>query len=210
MAMENVNTVVNETIEAEVISDENGNVTADATQSAEPVENKNARMTVTTVEEANDVLAIAGGFGVKGSVSAEIVDNKPVVVVTLEDVSDEQLDKISRRCNIKQWSDAVTGAANKVSNFVSDTADFALNGAVVPAATSVYAAGAKIAGVGSKAVVRTAASVVNTTLVEATQAVLEIATDKTVNETVSTIKTVGKMIGNKLFGASGNTKFQRC
>ena len=71
MAMENVNTIVNETIEAEVISDENGNVTADATQSAEPVENKNARMTVTTVEEANDVLAIAGGFGVKGSVSAE-------------------------------------------------------------------------------------------------------------------------------------------
>ena len=33
MAMENVNTIVNETIEAAVISDENGNVTADATQS---------------------------------------------------------------------------------------------------------------------------------------------------------------------------------
>ena len=105
---------------------------------------------------------------------------------------------------------SVTGAANKVSNFVSDTADFALNGAVVPAATSIYTAGTKIAFVGGKAVARTAASVVNTTLVEATQAVLEIATDKTVNETISTVKTVGKMIGNKLFGASGNTKFQRC
>ena len=210
MAMENnVNTQNETTIEAEIIQDENGNVTADATQST-AVDNKNARITVNTVEEANDIIAIAGGFGVKGNISTGIVENKPVIIVTLENVSDIQLDKISRRCNIKQWSDAVTGAANKVSNFVSDTADFALNGAVVPAATSVYAAGAKIASVGSKAVVRTAASVVNTTLVEATQAVLEIATDKTVNETISTVKTVGKMIGNKLFGASGNTKFQRC
>ena len=205
----NVNTQNETTIEAEIIQDENGNVTADATQST-AVDNKNARITVNTVEEANDIIAIAGGFGVKGNISTGIVENKPVIIVTLENVSDIQLDKISRRCNIKQWSDAVTGAANKVSNFVSDTADFALNGAVVPAATSVYAAGAKIASVGSKAVVRTAASVVNTTLVEATQAVLEIATDKTVNETISTVKTVGKMIGNKLFGASGNTKFQRC
>lgn len=210
MAMENnVNTQNETTIEAEIIQDENGNVTADATQST-AVDNKNARITVNTVEEANDIIAIAGGFGVKGNISTGIVENKPVIIVTLENVSDIQLDKISRRCNIKQWSDAVTGAANKVSSFVSDTADFALNGAVVPAATSVYAAGAKIAGVGSKAIVRTAASVVNTTLLEATQAVLEIATDKTVNDTVSTVKTVGKMIGNKLFGASGSTKFQRC
>ena len=62
---------------------------------------------------------------------------KDVFVVTLNDVTDEQIGLLERKTKITCWSATASAVANSVTTALTQVGDYALNGALAPTAVAV-------------------------------------------------------------------------
>lgn len=181
----------NEVLEAEVLT---GDILNDA------------QVEVDSIQSAQQLRNIAAQTGCQSSMN---VDQTGKIVVTVHNASDEQLNKISRKANIKAWSNGIVSVMDTVSHFCVDVGDFAVNGAMVPAVQSTVKAGAEVAKVGIEAVAVVGAS----TIASVGKAGIALYDSLSNNEALADCKNTWSQIGtnlkNKLLGVSGTGNFKR-
>lgn len=133
----------------------------------------------------------------------QLVDNGKSVV--LVNVTARDVNIIQRKCNIYLWADRTKAVANTVTDFATDIADYALNGALAPTAGAVINAGLTTGRVVATAGLTVAAATVATTVRNGRTMVKELKNNKEVKDAWAEVKGLGSDIGAALFGGSSSS-----
>lgn len=176
------------------------------------VESSAVAVDCNTRKEANDIVDIADSMGLDTEIKKTTAANGGCIfTVVVVEATDRQLDTLARKCNIRQWSSNVIGAANKVTNFMTDVADFALNGALAPSAVAVTRAAGRTAAVAGRAGIVIAAGVATTVIQNGREVYKELSHDPTIQECGLELKGLWGDVSGKLFGSTGSSssKFRR-
>lgn len=176
------------------------------------IESNGAAVDCSSRKEANDIAEIADTMGLETKILKENKkDGNTTFTVTVISATDRELDVLARKCNIRQWSSNVIGAANKVTNFMTDVADFALNGALAPSAVAVTRAAGRTVAVAGRAGAVIAAGVATTVIQNGREVYKELSNDPTIKECGSELKGLWSDVSGKLFGSTGTSagKFRR-
>lgn len=120
--------------------------------------------------------------------------------MTLAGVEDKDLALLQRKVNIKSWSSKTIAVANAVTNFATDVADYALNGAVAPTIGAVSNAALTTGRVVGTATIKAGAMVLASTIRNGRAAATEIKHSKEIKDAWSEIKGLGSDIANAIFG----------
>lgn len=120
--------------------------------------------------------------------------------MTLAGVEDEDLALLQRKVNIKSWSSKTIAVANAVTNFATDVADYALNGAVAPTIGAVSNAALTTGRVVGTATIKAGAMVLASTIRNGRAAATEIKHSREVKDAWSEVKGLGSDIANAIFG----------
>ena len=126
-------------------------------------------------------------------------------VMTLKGVEDKDLALLQRKVKIRTWSSRTIAVANTVTDFASDVADYALNGAVAPTIGAVSNAALTTGRVVGTAAVKASAMVLASTIRNGRQAVTEIKHSKEVNDAWAEVKGLGSDIADAIFGGSSSS-----
>lgn len=132
-----------------------------------------------------------------------VFDNQ-TKVMTLQGVEDKDLALLQRKVKIRTWSQRTIAVANTVTDFASDVADYALNGAVAPTIGAVSNAALTTGRVVGTAAVKASAMVLASTIRNGRAAVTEIKHSKEVNDAWSEVKGLGSDIADAIFGGSSS------
>ena len=135
----------------------------------------------------------------------EIATARGKSTVTLKDITDEELGRLQRKINIATWSRLTIRCAKAVTNFASDVADYALNGAIAPTAVAVADAALTTGRVVGTAAVKAGAGVAASAFRNGRAAVTEIWNSNEIRDCGNEMKACWAGISNKLFGAGGST-----
>ena len=150
-------------------------------------------------KEATEVMDLLDTLGYADN--AEVSSDGKTV--TLYNVSDRDLSIIQRKINIATWSSRTIAISTAVTNFATDIADYALNGALAPTAGAVinagFTAGRVVATAGAKVASATLASGIRNTRA----ACKEVYNSAEIQDAWNEIKGVGTDIGGLLFGSKG-------
>ena len=133
-----------------------------------------------------------------------VFDNK-TKIMTLQGVEDKDLALLQRKVKIRTWSQRTIAVANTVTDFASDVADYALNGAVAPTIGAVSNAALTTGRVVGTAAVKASAMVLASTIRNGRAAVTEIKHSKEVNDAWSEVKGLGSDIADAIFGGSSSS-----
>ena len=194
-------------------------------QVVEPL--KNARMELTSKRDVERLQEAASSAGVTMKITKEVKESNGNDVIvyncTLIEPTDHQLDVISRKVNIATWRDGITDVATKVTNFTSDVADFAVNGALAPTVVSVANCAGTVAPVAAKAAIsigfgvgtaaaHAGAEVLTTAIQSGTMAYNQLSNDESIKQCGRELKGLWAGVTSKLFGSQkeGTSKFARC
>lgn len=120
--------------------------------------------------------------------------------MTLTGVEDKDLALLQRKVNIKSWSSKTIAVANAVTNFATDVADYALNGAVAPTIGAVSNAALTTGRVVGTATIKAGAMVLASTIRNGRAAATEIKHSREVKDAWSEVKGLGSDIANAIFG----------
>lgn len=120
--------------------------------------------------------------------------------MTLAGVEDKDLALLQRKVNIKSWSSKTVAVANAVTNFATDVADYALNGAVAPTIGAVSNAALTTGRVVGTATIKAGAMVLASTIRNGRAAATEIKHSREVKDAWSEVKGLGSDIANAIFG----------
>lgn len=120
--------------------------------------------------------------------------------MTLAGVEDKDLALLQRKVNIKSWSSKTIAVANAVTNFATDVADYALNGAVAPTIGAVSNAALTTTRVVGTATIKAGAMVLASTIRNGRAAATEIKHSREVKDAWSEVKGLGSDIANAIFG----------
>lgn len=120
--------------------------------------------------------------------------------MTLAGVEDKDLALLQRKVNIKSWSSKTIAVANAVTNFATDVADYALNGAVAPTIGAVSNAALTTGRVVGTATIKAGAMVLASTIRNGRAAATEIKHSREVKDAWSEVKGLGSDIANAIFG----------
>lgn len=207
-----------ETIDAEAVQ-----ITAGSDEAARVMEamqeKKNASITCYTKDEADQIVQCAAGIGVKSESKPEFDEKgNPAIVVTLLNVSDDQLSRIEKRIGFDKMKNAVIRISDKVTETFSDIGDFALNDALVPAVSAAGKAAMRTTSITAVAGARIAGSLTSSAINEASTAAFRLASDPVIHQAGRDLKFAGSTIKrgacslfNYITGtAAGSTKFTRC
>lgn len=121
-------------------------------------------------------------------------------MMVLTGVEDKDLALLQRKVNIKSWSSKTIAVANAVTNFATDVADYALNGAVAPTIGAVSNAALTTTRVVGTATIKAGAMVLASTIRNGRAAATEIKHSKEVKDAWSEVKGLGSDIANAIFG----------
>lgn len=181
-----MNTQATETIE----TDQNGNVRVEPNVFQKEFDNPAEAMQVV---EALDQL----GYGDNYALSM----NKQKAVVILKGLDAKKMDTLQRKIRINNWSSRTVAIADTVTNFATDIANYALNGALAPAVGSVANAGITTARVVGTATIKAGAMVATSALKNGRLAAYEIRHSKEVSDCWTEVKKCGQDIASVLFGS---------
>lgn len=131
--------------------------------------------------------------------------SKAGTVITINDINNEQLALLQRKINIATWSSRTIMVANAVTNFATDVADYALNGAVAPTAVAVTNAALTTGRVVGTAAVKVGAGVVTSLARNTRAAAVELSNSKEIKECGTELRACWEGISGKLFGSSGTS-----
>ena len=164
---------------------------------------------------ADAIVAIAEIYSVKTTVGATMVEGEPKIEVTLHSVDDEQLAQIERKLQISNWSKNIIAIAGRARDGITNMGDFALNGALVPAAGAAVEATARTAQIAGVAAIRLGSVVTSAAISEGRMAVKRLAADPVVWKAAGDVKNLASDVKSgisALFGAIGKggaSKFTR-
>lgn len=180
---------------------------------------QDASITVYSKEEADEIVNCAAGINVKSEMSYGSDEHGNLcVTVTLKAISDENLSRLEKRIGFAKMRNAVVRISDKVTETLSDIGDFALNDALVPAATAAGKATMRTAGITGVAGARIIGSITSSAISEASTAAFRLASDPIIHQAGKDLKMAGSTIKrgagnlfNYLTGVnSSSTKFKRC
>lgn len=129
--------------------------------------------------------------------------SKAGTIITISDIDNEQLALLQRKINIATWSSRTIMVANAITNFATDVADYALNGAVAPTAVAVTNAALTTGRVVGTAAVKVGAGVVTSLAKNGRAAAIELSNSKEIKECGTELRACWEGISGKLFGSSG-------
>lgn len=228
------NNIDNNTIDVEAVIEDaqedttmNNNTNTNANTAAMTQEEIKAKMqamqdasiTVYSKEEADEIVNCAAGINVKSEMSYGSDENGDLcVTVTLKEISDDNLSRLEKRIGFAKMRNAVVRISDKVTETLSDIGDFALNDALVPAATAAGKATMRTAGITGVAGARILGSITSSAISEASTAAFRLASDPIIHQAGKDLKMAGSTLKrgagslfNYLTGAnSTSTKFKRC
>lgn len=228
------NNIDNNTIDVEAViedahkentttmNDTNANTTAAMTQ--EEIKTKMTKMqdasiTVYSKDEADEIVKCAAGLNVKSEMTYGSDENGNLcVTVILKEISDDNLSRLEKRIGFAKMSNAVVRISDKVTETLSDIGDFALNDALVPAATAAGKATMRTAGITTVAGARIISSITSSAISEASTAAFRLASDPIIHQAGKDLKMAGATLKrgagslfNYLTGVdSSSSKFKRC
>lgn len=157
--------------------------------------------TFTNKKEAQIVIDTLDSLGMGENYECRIA--KGSVVIELTGLNERQLNILQRRINVNTWSRRTVQVANAVTNFVSDVADYTLNGALAPCAGSVANAGITTARVVGTAGIKAGAMVATSLVRNGRAMATEIYNSPEIGECVAELKGCWSDISGHLFGSSG-------
>ena len=159
-----------------------------------------ATKTCASKDEADTICNIADTLEIDYSQAKR--DGK--IIVTLENIDERQLDALKRKVNIKNWSVATMKVADGITNFMTDVADYALNGAVAPAAVSVANAALTTGRVVGTAGVKVFAGTTASLFRNGRMACREISNSSEIHDCCTEVSKCWSDVSNKLFGIGSN------
>lgn len=180
---------------------------------------QDASITVYSKEEADEIVNCAAGINVKSEMTYGSDENGNLcVTVTLKEISDDNLSRLEKRIGFAKMRNAVVRVSDKVTETLSDIGDFALNDALVPAATAAGKATMRTAGITTVAGARIIGSITSSAISEASTAAFRLASDPIIHQAGKDLKMAGSTIKrgagtlfNYLTGVnSSSSKFKRC
>ena len=127
-------------------------------------------------------------------------DGKTVMIVA----DAREMDIISRKIRIDTWSKATVAISSKVTNFATDVADYALNGALAPSAVAVGNAALTTGRVVATAGVKIGAGVAASTIRNVRAAATELKHSEEVADLGNELGRLWGDIGSALFGSNDN------
>lgn len=194
---------IDEILKGESTMDTNGQTTIDVTDSSNPVveETHGFRKEFKSRKEAVQMADTLDSLGYQDNYALE--DNGRAIVLT--NVTARDVNIIQRKCNIYFWADRTKAVANTVTDFATDVADYALNGALAPTAGAVINAGLTTGRVVATAGLTVAAATVATTVRNGRTMVKELKNNKEVKDAWNEVKGLGADIGAAIFGSSGES-----
>ena len=164
---------------------------------------------VCTKAEARAVEDMAETLGIKSSVTKTEADRYEV---TLIDVDDRQMSVLQRKMNIQSWSVRTMKVANAITDFATDVADYAFNGALAPAGVAVANAALTTGRVVGTAAVKFAAGTTASAIRNGRAAAVELAHSPEIKDCRNEISGLWGDISGKLFGPVDTTNqgWARC
>ena len=194
------NNVDNNTIDVEtVFEDEQEDTTMNNTNATTMTQEQikanmealqDASISVYSKEEADEIVNCAAGINVKSEISYGSDDEgNPCVTVVLKKISDEDLGRLEKRIGLAKIGNAIVRISNKVTDTLSDIGDFALNDALVPAATAAGKATMRTAGITGVAGARIIGSITSSAISEASTAAFRLASDPIIHQAGKDLKT---------------------
>lgn len=182
------------------------NATIDA-QTGNIVYQNTVSKTFDDVNVAMTVYRIALSLEIQAAIATDHDDaeNKDVFVVTLTNVTNDQIGLLERKTAITNWSQAATQVANSVTNALTQVGDYALNGALAPTATAVANAAFTTARVVGTAATRVATGTIASLAFNGRIMAKEIGNSKEVAACFSEVKQCFSDAGKgfaKLFGVN--------
>lgn len=153
------------------------------------------------------ITEVLTGLGFADRVSARVNGTK--AVITLSNITEDELNVIERKINISNWSVATIEIAHKVSNFATDVADYALNGALAPTAVAVADATLTAGRVVGTAAIKAAAGITASALINGQAAVKEVWNSSEIKECGTQLKNVWNGISGKIFGKSASSSWTK-
>lgn len=195
---------INEILKGESTMDTNTNqqqaTTIDVTDANNPVVEETHGFKK-TFDKRNEAMQMADTLDSLGyQENYHLTDNGKSVV--LVNVTARDVNIIQRKCNIYIWADRTKAVANSVTDFATDVADYALNGAIAPTAGAVINAGLTTGRVVATAGLTVAAATVATTVRNGRTMVKELKNNREVKDAWSEVKGLGSDIGSAIFGSS--------
>lgn len=177
-----------------------GTTTIDVTDSGNPIveETHGFRKSFASRKEAMQMADTLDSLGYQDNYQLT-GDGKSIV---LTNVTARDVNIIQRKCNICIWADRTKAVANTVTDFATDVADYALNGALAPTAGAVINAGLTTGRVVATAGLTVAAATVATTVHNGRAMVKELKNNKEVKNAWAEVKGLGSDIGAVIFGSS--------
>lgn len=177
-----------------------GTTTIDVTDSGNPIveETHGFKKDFASRKEAMQMADTLDSLGYQDNY--QLVGNGKSVVLT--NVTARDVNIIQRKCNICIWADRTKAVANTVTDFATDVADYALNGALAPTAGAVINAGLTTGRVVATAGLTVAAATVATTVRNGRTMVKELKNNKEVKDAWAEVKGLGSDIGAAIFGSS--------
>lgn len=173
--------------------DEEGNVT-------DVQEQTGFKKTFDSRQEANDTLDVLDQLGY--SSNYDVADGGKSIV--LHGLTEKDVAIIQRKVNITQWSKKTMAVANAVTDFATDVADYALNGALAPTTGAVINAAMTTGRVVATAGISIAAATAATTIRNGRKACREISRNRDVQDAWREVKGLGSDIGGFLFGGGSS------
>lgn len=154
-------------------------------------------------QEAETVMMVLDqcGFGDHYDYTA----SKSGTVITISDVTQADIELLQRKINIATWSNRTILVANAITNFATDVADYALNGAVAPTAVAVTNAALTTGRVVGTAAVKVGAGVVTSLAHNTRAAAVELSNSKEIKKCGTELRACWEGISGKLFGSSGTS-----
>ena len=128
---------------------------------------------------------------------------KSGVTIQITGLDERQIAILQRKVNVNSWSSMTCALANNVTNFATDVADYALNGALAPVVGSVANAGITTARVVGTAGVKAGAMVATSLIRNGRAAATEIYHSREIAECGAELKGLWSDISGHLFGSSG-------
>lgn len=159
------------------------------------------RKSFENTEEAQVVIETLEALGYGDNY--EFQTTKKGTVVEITGLDSRQLAILQRKINVNNWSKMTCHVANSVTNFATDIADYALNGALAPCVGSVANAGLTTARVVGTAGVKAGAMVATSLIRNTRAAATEIYNSREIAECGAELKGLWSDISGHLFGSSG-------
>jgi hypothetical protein len=129
--------------------------------------------------------------------------SKNDITIRITGLDERQIAVLQRKVNVNTWSSMTCNLANSVTNFATDVADYALNGALAPVVGSVANAGITTARVVGTAGVKAGAMVATSLIRNGRAAATEIYHSREIAECGNELKGLWSDISGHLFGSSG-------